>query len=215
MTDPSSNSDLLIDGRASAPHTVILAHGAGAGMDTPFMNAFAQGLVAQDCRVVRFEFPYMAERRRTGKRRPPDREDVLRAAWLAVLEKVGLPRPVIGGKSLGGRIASLIADEANVAGVVCLGYPFHPNGQPEKLRIEHLERIATPTLILQGERDALGSRDEVSGYQLSGNVTVGWLRDGDHSFQPRKSSGRTQEENWGEAIQATVAFVAACAKRGT
>lgn len=206
--------EFLVDGPVSAPTTVVLAHGAGAGMDTPFMDAFAQGLAERDCRVVRFEFPYMAERRRTGKRRPPDREDTLRTTWLDVLEKVRAKRTIIGGKSMGGRIASLVADEANAVGLVCLGYPFHPSGQPEKLRTEHLKHIATPTLILQGERDSFGNRDEVSGYELSSHVSLHWLRDGDHSFKPRASSGRTQEENSSEAIRAMVTFIESVACRG-
>ncbi len=210
MPDP----EFLVDGPASAPTTVVLAHGAGAGMDTPFMDAFALGLAERNCRVVRFEFPYMAERRRTGKRRPPDREDALRTTWLGVLDKTRAVRPFIGGKSMGGRIASLVADEAHVAGLVCLGYPFHPSGQPEKHRTEHLKHIATPTLILQGERDPMGNRDEVSGHKLSSNVSLHWLRDGDHSFKPRASSGRTQEENWREAIRAMVTFIESVACRG-
>src|SRR4051794_19912113 len=107
--------ELLIDGPSKAKWTIALAHGAGAGMDMPFMTAFASGLAAEGLRVVRFEFPYMAERRRTGKQRPPDREPVLRETWLAIIEKLKPKRLVIGGKSMGGRIASLVADEAGVA----------------------------------------------------------------------------------------------------
>ena len=110
------------------------AHGAGAGMDTPFMNAFASGLASHGIRVVRFEFPYMASYRTTGKRKPPDREPVLRETWLHVVKLLGPANLVIGGKSMGGRMASLIADEAGVAGLVCLGYPFHSVGKPEQLR---------------------------------------------------------------------------------
>jgi predicted alpha/beta-hydrolase family hydrolase len=114
----------------------------------------------------------------------------------------------IGGKSMGGRIASLIADEAKVAGLVCLGYPFHPTGKPEQLRVEHLKSIRTPTLIVQGERDPFGTCDEVSKYKLSKRVRVHWLTDGDHSFKPRKASGRTLEENWEEGIDAVASFIA-------
>ena len=136
------------------------------------MNAFAAGLADQGLRVVRFEFPYMAERRQTGKRRPPDREPVLRQTWLEVIAAVDARPLIIGGKSMGGRIASLIADEADVAGLVCLGYPFHPTRKPDQLRVEHLRAIRTPTLILQGERDAFGSADEVPGYGLSGKLLL-------------------------------------------
>jgi predicted alpha/beta-hydrolase family hydrolase len=203
----TSAPSLLIDGPKRAERTIILAHGAGAGMDTDFMNAFAQGLGNRGLRVVRFEFPYMAAKRETGKGRPPDREPVLRETWHRIIDSAKSDHLFIGGKSMGGRIASLVADEAEVAGLVCLGYPFHPTGKPEQLRVEHLKAIRTPTLIVQGERDPFGSRDEVSGYKLSKRVLIHWLTDGDHSLKPRKSSGRTMHENWGEGIDATASFI--------
>ncbi len=112
----------------------------------------------------------------------------------------GVERLVIGGKSLGGRIASMVADEAGVRGLVCLGYPFHPPGKPEQLRTEHLQMLRTPALIVQGTRDALGSREEVAGYRLSPSIRIAWIEEGDHSFKPRKSSGRTEAQNLSEAI---------------
>lgn len=204
---PASRTELLIEGSPKAKGTIVLAHGAGAGMDSPFMAAFADGLAAAGIRVARFEFPYMAERRRTGTQRPPDREPVLRETWLNVIEQFGAKRLVIGGKSMGGRIASIVADEAGVAGLVCLGYPFHPTGQPDKLRTEHLHELKTPTLILQGERDAFGNQTDVSGYKLSPAIHVHWLADGDHSFKPRKASGRTEQENWEAGIAKVLQFV--------
>ena len=200
------SGELLIDGPKRASHSIVLAHGAGAAMDTPFMNFFAEGLAEHGLRVVRFEFPYMAKRRTTGKGGPPDREPVLRETWLKVIEKLG-DGLIIGGKSMGGRIASLVADEAGVAGLVCLGYPFHPVGKSDRLRVEHLQTIKTPTLILQGERDPFGNRDEVAGYKLSRAARVYWLKDGDHSFKPRKSSGRTERQNWEEAQQELLRFI--------
>jgi predicted alpha/beta-hydrolase family hydrolase len=206
MKPTSSVPNLLIDGPRGAGRTIILAHGAGAAMDTDFMNAFARGLAKHGLQVVRFEFPYMAARRDTRQRRPPDREPVLRETWLRVIGSVKAEDLFIGGKSMGGRIASLVADEAEVAGLVCLGYPFHPTGKPEQLRVEHLKTIKTPTLIVQGERDPFGTRQEVAGYKLSKNVRIHWLVDGDHSFKPRKSSARTQDENWAEGVDAVAAF---------
>jgi len=200
--------DLLLDGPKNAKWTIALAHGAGAGMDTPFMNAFAAGLAETGYRVARFEFPYMAGYRKTGNRNPPDREPVLRETWLKVVDMLGKDHLVIGGKSMGGRIASLIADEAGVAGLVCLGYPFHPTGKPDRLRIEHLKTIVTKTLICQGTRDPFGSQAEVAVYPLSAAIGIHWLEDGDHSFKPRKSSGRSEEQNWEEAIVTIAAFVA-------
>ncbi len=176
-------------------------------MNTPFMTAFATGLAGRGFRVVRFDFPYMASYRQTGKKPPPDREPVLRASWLKVVETVGRKGLVIGGKSMGGRMASLVADEAGVAGLVCLGYPFHPVGIPQRLRVKHLETIATPTLICQGTRDPFGGRDEVSSYPLSRSIQIHWLEDGDHDFKPRKASGRTQQQNWDEAIATVASFL--------
>jgi len=184
-----------------------LAHGAGAGMDTAFMNFFAMGLSDRGFRVVRFEFPYMTAKRVTGKSKPPDREPMLRETWLKVVEKVGRKGLVIGGKSMGGRIASLVADDAGVAGLVCLGYPFHPIGKLDKLRVEHLLGIKTPTLILQGERDPFGGCEEVAEYKLSSAIRVSYVRDGDHSFKPRKTSGRTEQQNWEGAIDEIVIFM--------
>jgi predicted alpha/beta-hydrolase family hydrolase len=151
-------SGMIFDGPAAGP-AVALAHGAGAPMDSPFMNTIAAGLGAAGIRVARFEFPYMRRPRETGERRPPDREPALRQAWLEAIAALGgAERLVIGGKSMGGRMASLVADEAAVRGLVCLGYPFHPPGQPDRLRTAHLRELRTPTLIVQGTRDALGSR---------------------------------------------------------
>ena len=180
-------------------------------MDSPFMDAVASGVAAHGVRVARFEFPYMHARRAEGRRKPPDREPALRAAWheaiVALAGKKGPGSLVIGGKSMGGRIASMVADEAGVAGLVCLGYPFHPPGQPMKLRVAHLEGLATPTLIVQGERDAFGTRAEVAGYHLSKKISVVFLPDGDHSFKPRVSSGRTGEQNLSEAVALVTGFL--------
>lgn len=199
--------EILFDVPQRANGTIALAHGAGAGMRTDFMDYFAAGLAARKLRVARFEFPYMARRTATGKKGGSDREPVLRETWLQVIEQLGANRLVIGGKSMGGRMASLVADEARVAGLVCLGYPFHPPGKPERLRTAHLEKLKTPALILQGERDPFGTRAEVDGYQLSRKINLHWLSDGDHSLVPRKKSGRTQEQNWDEAVETIDAFV--------
>lgn len=202
---------LLTNGPKDSSVTVALAHGAGAAMDQPFMEAFAQGLAGRGIRVARFEFPYMAARRADGGKRPPDRDPVLRAAWRAVIETLGRERLVIGGKSMGGRYASMVAADlegegAPVLGVACLGYPFHPPGKPERTRTEHLRALATPTLILQGERDSLGRREEIEDYRLSPSIRLHWLADGDHGFKPRKASGRTEAQNWDEAIAKLAEF---------
>jgi len=173
------------------------------------MAAMADGLAGEGLRCARFEFPYMQRRRAGGGRGAPDPPPVLRAAWLAVIAELGGGQGlVIGGKSLGGRIASLVADEAAAAGLVCLGYPFHPPGQPARTRTAHLAALRTPTLIVQGTRDPFGGPEEVSSYQLSPAIRILWLEDGDHSWKPRRSSGRTEQEH----LQAGIAAVAAFAR---
>src|SRR5512140_888470 len=185
-------------------------------MDSAFMNAIASGFGSAGFRVARFEFPYMRARRVEGRRKPPDRESVLRASWLEAISEAagnnGASSVVIGGKSMGGRIASMVADEAGVAGLVCLGYPFHPPGQPEKLRVTHLEKLRTPALFLQGERDAFGTRDEILGYSLSKKIRILYLPDGDHSFKPRAASGRTEKQNVEEAVAEAAGFLRTLAK---
>lgn len=201
--------DFILNGPARARRIVVLAHGAGAPMDTPFMTAIAEGLAAESFRVARFEFPYMATRRQTGQRRPPDREPVLRAAWNDAVAALGNPeRLIIGGKSMGGRMASLVADEAGVAGLLCLGYPFHPPGNAAKTRTAHLEKLKTPALIVQGTRDPFGTQDDVAGYLLSRKIRIHWIDDGDHDLKPRKASGRAHAEALAEAVAAATQFAA-------
>lgn len=201
-------TDFRFDGPACGPVTVVLAHGAGNPMDAPFLEAVARGLAAGGQRVARFEFPYMARRRVDGVTRPPDPLPILRQAWLqAIADLGGGPRLVIGGKSMGGRIASLVADESGVRGLACLGYPFHPVGKPERTRIQHLAALRTRTLVLQGERDPFGTVADVAAYPLSPAVTVRWIPDGDHSWTPRVSSGRAPDQGLREGIDALLGFV--------
>ena len=197
----------LFDGPTEAPITVILAHGAGAAMDTPFMEFFAKGFGKAGYRCARFEFPYMARRRIEDKRPGPDSQPKLLATWRAAIAGVEAKKTVIGGKSMGGRIASMVADEEAVAGLISLGYPFHPPGRPERLRTEHLMTLRTPALFLQGSRDPFGSREEVEGFGLPASIAVHWLEDGDHDLRPRKASGRTREQNWDEALETAIAFL--------
>lgn len=199
---------LLHNGPTTATLTVVLAHGAGVPMDSPFMTTFATGLAERGYRVARFEFPYMAERRQTGHKKPPDRAPVLLETWRVVIDHFGAKNLIIGGKSLGGRMASMVADSMGVRGLVCLGYPFHAPGKPAGSRVDHLKTLRTPALILQGTRDALGNQDDVAGYTLSPAIRVHWLADGDHDFKPRKASGRAQSDNWNEALDVLDGFLA-------
>ena len=201
------STQLHFDGPSHAAHTIVLAHGAGRGLDTPALEAITVGLADRDVRVVRFEFPYMVRRRKDGTRRPPDRQPVLLETWRDVIGELGSDGLVIGGKSMGGRMASLVADECEVAGLVCLGYPFHPPAKSEKTRTEHLAGLVTPTLVVQGDRDRFGTPEEVAGYELSGSIHVHWIPDGDHDLVPRKRSGRTAEQNWVEATEEILGFL--------
>lgn len=180
----------LTDGPANAQRTFVFAHGAGGAMDTPFMNDVAAMIAARGIRVVRFEFPYMAARRTTGKKRAPDREPVLLDSWREAAAELDVKTLAIGGKSMGGRMASLVADELGVRALVCFGYPFHPPGQPQKLRTAHLEALKTPTLILQGERDPFGTPADVATYSLSKKIRVEWFAGGDHSLKPKANVER-------------------------
>ena len=182
----------LFDGPKEAKHTILLAHGAGAPMDSVAMTAAAQTLAKAGFRVARFEFAYMASRRSSAGRKPPPRAEKLVPEYIAAIDALGAKGPlIIGGKSMGGRVASMIADElcasGRVTGLLCLGYPFHPVGKPEQLRTAHLIELTTPTLIAQGTRDPFGSREEVMTYTLSKMIEILWLEDGDHDLRPRKS----------------------------
>ena len=178
--------------------TLILAHGAGAPMDSAWMTGKAERLAARGVNVVRFEFPYMVQRRLDGGKRPPNPQAKLLECWREVYSEVRrhvAGQLAIGGKSMGGRMASLVADELDVERLVCLGYPFYAVGKPQKPRVAHLAELKTPTLIVQGERDALGNREAVEAYVLAPSIEVVWLEAGDHDLKPLKASGFTHEQH--------------------
>jgi hypothetical protein len=198
----------ITDPAGTARETLVLAHGAGGGMTSHPLPVFADALAREGIRVVRFEFPYMRLGRLQGRRRAPDKTDALLQSWRDVIAELGGGSKLfIGGKSMGGRIASMIADEAGVRGLVCLGYPFHPPGKPRQLRTRHLKTLKTPALILQGDRDPFGSPQEVRGYDFSPSIRTVWIADGDHSFKPRKKSGRTEQQNLEEVVSHILAFI--------
>jgi predicted alpha/beta-hydrolase family hydrolase len=200
--------------QGEARFALLLAHGAGAPMDHPFLTFFARAFAEVGGRVLRFDYPYMAQRREGGSRRPPDRQPVLldahRAALDALKERTsGLPL-FLAGKSMGGRMASQLATEAGLcAGLVLLGYPLHPPKKPERLRIEHWPELTAPTLFVQGTRDALCERRllESALERLAAPHRVVWIEDGDHSLEVRRSSGRSAEEALQEARQACVGWL--------
>lgn len=197
---------------------LLLAHGAGAPMTSPFMNEIAALVASHGIGVSRFEFAYMADRRVTGKRRPPPKAERLTQEFIAAVQlhadqvqgdRVPL---LIGGKSMGGRVATLAADtlfaDGKVSGAVALGYPFHPPKKPESLRTAHLEKLKTPLLIVQGERDPFGLRTQVMNYALSPSIRVAWASDGDHDLKPRASQGISHKTNLTAAADAVASFVA-------
>jgi predicted alpha/beta-hydrolase family hydrolase len=205
-------TDFIFDGPADAPVTILLAHGAGAPMDSPAMTAAAKALVAEGFRVARFEFAYMASRRTGDGKKPPPRAETVMPEYEAAIDALGAKgKLIIGGKSMGGRVASMIADKMHaagkVAGLVCLGYPFHPMGRPEQLRTKHLAPMKVPALIVQGTRDQMGTREEVTGYTLSPAIKLLWLEDGDHDLKPRKAiSGFSAADHMKTMAQAVRAF---------
>jgi predicted alpha/beta-hydrolase family hydrolase len=196
--------DILIDGNDRQPK-FIFAHGAGVGMTHPFMATVAQGLAQHGIQVIRFNFPYMQRQLREGKKFPPDRGPKLIEAFEAMIPKGD--RVVIGGKSMGGRIASLMADHPQVDGIACLGFPFHPPGKPERMKGDHLSACPKPCLILQGERDPFGPRDEVEAMDFSASVQLQFIPDGEHSFKPRQRSGYTESENIARAVELLSQFI--------
>lgn len=190
---------------------LLLAHGAGASMDSAFMNLMADLLVTRSISVVRFEFPYMAARREVGKKRPAPKAETLMDSYRAAIAAAPGDAPLmIGGKSMGGRVASMVADEAfasgRIKGLVCLGYPFHPPNTPATMRTAHLIDLKCPALIVQGERDPFGTRAEVEALTLSPAIAYEWLGDGDHDFGPRGASGYTRKGNLNAAADAVAAF---------
>lgn len=208
-------TEFLNSGPTDAKLRVLLAHGAGAAMTSPFLETMARLLADRGLQITRFEFDYMAARRTGGKRRPPPRAETLVPEYERVVAELraqgaGAQKLIIGGKSMGGRVASMAADKlyasGAIAGLVCLGYPFHPPGKPDNVRTAHLEHLACPTLIVQGERDPFGGKAEIERYALSPKIDMVWVPDGDHDFGPRGGSGFTRKGNLTLAADAVATF---------
>ena len=196
--------------------TLVLAHGAGAGHASKFMVNFADALAARGVDVVTFNFLYTEQ-----KRKVPDRPDVLEACYRAVIDAACIHpalagnKVFIGGKSMGGRIASQLAaasdaTAAAISGLVLLGYPLHPPGKPEQLRVGHLPDIRVPVLVVQGERDSFGSPDELRPHfaKVTGPVVVKVIERGDHSLAPPKGSARSADQVHSEIQDAIAAWIA-------
>jgi len=214
--------DFIFDGPVDGP-LFVFTHGAGAAANSDFMNYIAQGLGNEGVRVARFNFDYMQQRLETGSRRPPERAPKLIAQFIAKLAEFEQPM-VIGGKSMGGRMASLLMAEMTeqniskepvlfnnkIKGVACLGFPFHPSNKPESLRTEHFQHIQVPVFIAQGERDKLGNKVEVASYALNKEIEFFWLEDGDHDLKPRVKSGFNHQAHLEATIKAMAQFITSC-----
>lgn len=194
---------------AARARSVLLAHGSGADMLSPFLESMATGLCARGFAVLRFRYPYMQRMASEGGRRPPDRAATLEAAHAAVLdwllEREGGKRPILAGKSLGGRMSThLAAKGADAAGLVLFGYPLHPPGKPERTRSEHFPALVQPALFLQGTRDALCDlallRRALLGF--GGRATLAVIDQADHGFDVLVRSGRTRAEVHAELLDA-------------
>lgn len=189
----------------------MLAPGAGAPKTHPFMEHVSRGLADADLRVVRFNFLYME-----AGRRSPDRQPVLEETFRGVLDSLSDERSgrrvVLGGKSMGGRMASHVAAaRVEADGLLFLGYPLHPPGRPEKLRDRHLYDIDKPMLFVEGTRDPfcpLGTLERVRAKLPAPNELV-VIEDGDHSFKVRKSSGRSTTDAWNEIVDEAASWIGA------
>lgn len=210
--------ELLQNGPIDGP-VFLFAHGAGADMNSEFMSQVAEAWAKKGIRVVRFNFPYMIKREEDGKRRPPDRAPKLLAAYEAVIKQLNCPL-VIGGKSMGGRMSSLLlaenalrveGDRLPILGSACLGFPFHAPKKDPKDRLNHLKELNETLLIVQGTRDALGNQEEVNGYindeRLNASIQLSWLEDGDHDLKPRRASGFSHQQHIDSAIDQVAEFI--------
>jgi len=199
---------LQLDGPRDAPAQIVLAHGAGAGMHSEFMATVAQGLARRGLRVCRFEFPYM----RAG-RRSPDRQPILEDAYRDAVSRLRRGEETaplfVGGKSLGGRIASHVVADVDAKGVFFLGYPLHPPGKPERARIANLAVVSAPMLFVQGTRAPFCPRAELDRFLAPhpGPAEIVVVEDGDHSLKVRPSSGRSTAEAWQQAVDAVADWI--------
>lgn len=210
--------ELIQNGPKQGP-VYLFTHGAGADLNSAFMTEVAEALGGKGIRVVRFNFPYMIKRAEDGKRRPPDRAPKLLAAYEEVIKYLNCP-VVIGGKSMGGRMSSMLlaenalreqSDCLPILGSACMGFPFHAPGKDPKDRLHHLRTLTQPLLIVQGTRDTMGTLEDVNGYlqkgEINASIQVHWLEDGNHDLKPRKVSGFSHQQHIDSAIEQVAEFV--------
>ena len=181
----------IVDGRHDAQATVLLAHGAGASMDSPAMNTLVAALTGAGLRIARFEFAYMAARR-TGQRKPPPKAEMLIPEFGEAVRNLDWTgQLIIGGKSMGGRVTSMIADDLHaadmIAGLLCLGYPFHPPGKPGQLRTRPSGRPCDAGTHLPGNAGPVRDAQRRRRLLAVSQIEMLWIEDGDHDLRPRKA----------------------------
>ncbi|MCX4030015.1 dienelactone hydrolase family protein [Endozoicomonas sp. SM1973] len=206
--------DVIFNQPDSPVALCFLAHGAGAGMQSEFMETLAAALQAHAVFVVRFEFPYMQKMTDDGKRRPPDRADRLVAHWQTVVAEITqhpklLQLPCfLAGKSMGGRMAMMAVNQIKQAvAAIGFGYPFYGRGKNQQPRVEPLLGLEKPAVLIQGTRDPMGTAQQVAELPHFAKVQLAWLEDGDHDFKPRKASGFTQAQHIATAAKLTRYFI--------
>ncbi len=188
-------------------HTLILAHGAGAPMDSEWMNTITELLKNNGVEVHRFEFPYMIMRRKDGKKRPPNTLKVLLDTYSTIVNKFD-GKVFVGGKSMGGRIATMIADSHdNIIASIGLGYPFHPPKYPQKLRTKHLKNMKSPCLIIQGEKDPFGKITEWDAFNLAPTVFIYPLIEANHELKPLKRTGLSHRDALRLCVEQMIQFM--------
>jgi uncharacterized protein len=200
---------VALEGPGRYDPLLVLAHGAGGDMNAAFMARAASGLAARGIDVLRFNFVYSERGKKT-----PDRAPVLEETYRDVVARaraeLSPARLFVGGKSMGGRIASqVVAGGLDTDGLVFLGYPLHAPGRPDRLRTEHLADITVPMLFVEGTRDPFCPLEtlEKALAELRGPTKVTVIDDGDHSFKVRKSSGRSTTDAWAEVVDAVATWL--------
>ena len=214
LEDGDKVSAVMLTPRHGDVATVlVLAHGAGNDMHSGFLSHVCDGVARTGIATLKFNFPYKEKGRKA-----PDPAAKLEATWRAVLDRVrtepsfGFDEIFVGGKSLGGRMASrVVAQGEDVAGLVFLGYPLHPPGKTDKLRSAHFPEIAVPALFIQGTRDSLCNLDLLRGAlpALKGNADLRLVDDGDHSFNVPKRAGKSQEQIWNHIVAEVADWISA------
>ena len=201
---------------SDAKALVIFAHGAGADKSSAFMREVTALLNDKKINVLRFNFNYMDKRAIDNKRYLPERMPKLVSCFASVIANITTLLPVfLAGKSMGGRVAATMAEtyDEKIKGIICLGYPFHPQKQPDKLRLAPLQNTTQPILIVQGDRDALGDQQEISTYDFSEKCQMVFLADGDHNLKPRVKSGFTHQQHLRSTANEILSFISKYSKR--